>query len=451
MRRLPFPASALAAGLVGLLTGCAGETPTSSSNPPPGSGGGSCTVSIGMVSSSLAPVVGSEVVVRAAVTKGGAAIPDGTSVSFTTDLGVFAENGLPTVSKTSIAGNADVTLFSSASGPAHVKTTFECASTTLTITFSGSTSQGPFVSSFTPQTGTCAGGDTVTISGGLFGSNAGAVYFGGASASIQTWSSNQIVVKTPIHVLKNPLVPEPVDLVVAVPGGSNVTAPLKFTYFCIDPSQRVSIASISPSAGTPSGGDLVTILGTHFGLNVATTQVTFCGLPAQITAQQDSQITVTSPAHTLANPALSEACPVVVTRDLGLISVQSATSPVPFTYRGSGATGACNSDPTFFVSSFTPNTGSPDGGTIVTVTGGGFPSNPALLRVEFGGNLGTVVGTPTSTTFQVSTPRRVLAFPDVPETVDIVVTDLGSASQRCTRVGGAFVYTAKALDPTIYS
>ena len=38
----------------------------------------------------------------------------------------------------------------------------------------------------------------------------------------------------------------------------------------------------------------------------------------------------------------------------------------------------------------------------------------------------------------------------MPETVDVVVTDLGSASQRCARVGGAFVYTAKALDPAIY-
>jgi hypothetical protein len=450
MRRFPFPAAALAAGLVVLLTGCAGETPTSPSNgQPPGSGGGSCTVSIGMISSSLSPLAGSEVVVRASVTKGGSAVPDGSSVAFTTDLGVFAENGLPTVSKTSDAGNATVTLFSSVAGPAHVKATFECASTTLTITFSGSTSQGPFVSSFTPQSGSCAGGDTVTISGGLFGSTVGAVYFGGASASIQTWANNQIVVKTPIHTLKNPLIPEAVDLVVAVPGGSNATAPLKFTYFCVD--QRTSIASINPVAGSPGGGHTVAILGSHFGLNSATTQVTFCGLPAQITAQSDSQITVTTPAHTLANPALSEACPVVVTRDLGLPSMQSATSPVPFTYRGSGATGACNADPTFYVSSFTPNTGPPDGGTVVTVIGNGFPTNPNLLKVEFGGNPATIVGTPTSTTFQVSTPRRVLAFPDVPETVDIVVTDLGSASQRCSRVVGGFVYTAQALTPTIYS
>ena len=194
MRRIPFPTAALAVGLVVLLTGCAGETPTSpaSNQPPggPGGSGGTCTVAIAMVSTSQAPVVGSEVVVRASITKGAAALPDGSSVQFTTDLGVFAENGLPTVSKTSISGNADVTLFSSSAGPAHVKATFECGSGTITVTFSGSSSQGPFIASFSPLAGSCAGGDTVTISGGLFGTTAGAVYFGGAPGAIQSWAAN---------------------------------------------------------------------------------------------------------------------------------------------------------------------------------------------------------------------------------------------------------------------
>ena len=148
----------------------------------------------------------------------------------------------------------------------------------------------------------------------------------------------------------------------------------------------MSIASLSPIAGSPAGGDQVAILGSHFGTNIATTQVTFCGLPGQITNVSDTQINVTTPAHTLANPALGEACPVVVTRDLGLVSMQSATSPVPFVYRGNGSTGACNTDPTFYVSSFTPNTGPPDGGIPITIVGNGFPTNPALLRVDFGGN-----------------------------------------------------------------
>ncbi|MBK9064468.1 MAG: IPT/TIG domain-containing protein [Acidobacteria bacterium] len=449
MRRIPFPAAALAAGLVALLTGCAGETPTSPTGTQPPGPPGTCTVSIAMLSTSLSPVVGSEVVVRAAVTKGGAAVPDGTSVQLTTDLGVFAENGLPTVSKTTVAGAADVTLFSQNAGAAHVKAAYDCGSASLTINYSGASTLGPYVSSYSPTSGSCLGGETVTILGGLFGNTAGIVYFGGAPASLVTWATNSITVRTPIRNLKNPAVPELVDVVISA-AGATVTAPIKFTYFCIAPDQKMSISSINPIAGSPGGGDAVTILGSHFGLNISTTQVTFCGLPAQITGQSDSQITVTTPAHTLANPAFSEACPVVVTRDLGLVSTQSATSPVPFTYRGSGSTGACNTDPTFYVTSLKPTSGSPDGGDVVTITGSGFPTNATLLRVDFGGNPGTLVGSPTSTTFQVSTPRRVLATPDVPETVDVVVTDLGSASQRCARVGGAFVYTARALDPAIY-
>jgi hypothetical protein len=212
----------------------------------------------------------------------------------------------------------------------------------------------------------------------------------------------------------------------------------------------MSISSLSPIAGSPAGGDAVTILGSHFGTNIATTQVTFCGLPAQLTGMSDVQISVTTPAHTLAVPAVSESCPVVVTRDLGLVSVQAATSPTPFVYKGSGATGACNTDPTFYVSSLTPNTGPPDGGTVVTITGSGFPASASLLLVTFGGNPGVVTST-NGTALQVSTPRRVLASPTVPETVDVVVTDLGSASQRCYRVAGGFIYTAQALDPSLYS
>jgi len=446
MRRIPFPSAALAAGLVVLLTGCAGETPTSPTSSGGGGNGGSCAVVIAMVATSQAPVVGTEVVVRAAVTKSGAAVADGTSVLLSTDLGVFAENGLQTVSKTTLGGAADVTLYSVNPGAAHVKATYDCGSASITVTYAGIQTLGPYISSFQPQSGSCAGGDSVTFLGGLFGTSPGSVFFGGSPASIVNWSNASITVTTPAHALKNSLVPETVNVVIVAAAGQ--TAPVTFTYFCV--AQRMSISSLSPIAGSPAGGDAVTILGSHFGTNIATTQVTFCGLPAQLTGMSDVQISVTTPAHTLAVPAVSESCPVVVTRDLGLVSVQAATSPTPFVYKGSGATGACNTDPTFYVSSLTPNTGPPDGGTVVTITGSGFPASASLLLVTFGGNPGVVTST-NGTALQVSTPRRVLASPTVPETVDVVVTDLGSASQRCYRVAGGFIYTAQALDPSLYS
>lgn len=447
-------------GLSALLAGCAGETPVS----PTGSGGGgagggpggSCAVAIGLSASSISPLAGTAVIVRATVTKNGAAIPDGSSVQFTTDLGgtAFLENGLPTVSKTTTAGTADVTLGSTFAGDAHVKASFDCGQATLTISFQGVPSSGPFISSISPSSGTCAGGDTVTINGGRFGDGTNVtVFFGGVPATIGAASSSAITVKTPARTLKDPAKPETVDVVVAV-GGARSNS-VTFTYFCINPNQRTFISSMSPTAGKREGGDAVQLFGGNFGNNIATTRVTFCGLPASITGLTDTQAAVLTPAYVLGgDPTVSVACDVVLTKDLGLVSQQSATSPQPFTYRGTGGGGgggACNTDASFFISSITPNSGSPQGGTTVTIQGGGFPANAAVLRVDFGGTQATIVGTPSNNTITVLTPFRQLANADVPETVDVTVTDLGSPNQRCARLSGAFIYTALALEPSIYS
>jgi hypothetical protein len=447
MRRFQIPNAALIAGLAILLSGCSGETPTAPA-PSSGPGAGStgpCSTVISLSASTVNPITTSTV--RATVTKAGVPVPDGSSVQFTTDLGFFGEIGLQTISKTIIDGVADVTVFSSSPGTAHVIAVFDCAKAQLNLQFSGTPAVGPFISSVFPTTGSCAGGDTVTILGGRFNGTID-VLFGGVSGSIVSATATQIVVKSPARALKNPAVPETVPLVVSANGVQ--TAPASFTYVGIDPLQKVFISSISPTAGTPAGGDTVQINGGHFGVNTAATQVTFCGRPAQITAQQDQQMTVTTPAWQLADPALSKACDVVVTRDIGLCSQQSATSPQQFTYRGSGGNAACNTDPTFFISSIAPNSGGPDGGTAVVITGGGFGSTASLLRVDFGGVPATIVGV-SNISISVSTPRHTLASPDMPETVDVTVTDLGSPVQRCARVVSGFVYTAAPLQPVIFS
>jgi hypothetical protein len=371
-------------------------------------------------------------------------------VQYTTDLGFFEENGLNTISKTTVGGVADVTVFSSNSGTAHVKAVFDCANAQINLQFGGVPDTGPYISSLSPTTGSCAGGDVVTILGGRFGNGTNLdVFFGGVRGSIKGVVTNtQITVTTPAHPLKNPAVPETVNVVVVVNGLTS--PPFQFTFACIPPELKIFLSSINPTAGSPAGGDTVQIFGGHFGTNIATTQVTFCGASAQIVAQQDTQITVTTPAHPLKNPAVSETCDVSVRRDIGLVSENSATLPQAFTYRGNGSGAICNTDPTFFIASLTPNSGPPDGGTVVTLTGSGFGSTASLMRVDFGGTPATIV-TISNTTVVVSTPRHTLASPDVPETVDVTVTDLGSPVQRCARVVNGFVYTAAALDPVIYS
>src|ERR1017187_4117359 len=452
MRRFQISNAALVAGLAMLLSGCSGETPTAPSSnggTGSGSGGGSCTVLVSMSATTQSPLVGTASIVRATVTKSGVPVPDGGSVQYTTDLGLFEGNGLNTISKTTVGGVADVTVFSANGGTAHVKAGFGCANAQINLQFGGIPDVGPYISSLSPTTGSGAGGDTVTIQGGRFGTGTADVFFGSGRGSIKGAVTNtQITVTTPAHPLKNPAVPETVNVVVVV--GGLTSPPFQFTYACIPAALQVFISSISPTAGSPAGGDVVQIFGGHFGTNIATTQVTFCGAPATITGQTDSQITVSTPIHHLANAAISETCDVTVTRDIGLVSQNSATLPQAFTYRGNGSGATCNTDPTFFISSLTPNSGPPDGGTVVTLTGSGFGSAASLMRVDFGGTPATITAI-SNTTIVVSTPIRTLASPSVPETVDVTVTDLGSPVQRCARVVSGFTYTVLALTPTIYS
>jgi len=452
MRRFQIPNAALVAGLAVLLSGCSGETPTApspSGGTGNGSGSGSCTVLVSMSATTQSPLVGTASIVRATVTRAGVPVPDGGSVQYTTDLGLFEENGLNTVSKTTVGGVADVTVFSTGTGTAHVKATFDCANAQINLQFAGVPDVGPYISSLSPTTGSCAGGDTVTILGGRFGTASADVFFGGVRGSIKGSITNtQITVTTPAHPLKNNAVPETVNVVVVVNGLSS--PPFQFTYACIPAALQVFLSSISPTAGSPAGGDSVQIFGGHFGTTIATTQVTFCGAPATIVTQQDQQLSVTTPLHHLANPAISETCDVVVTRDIGLVSQNSATLAQAFTYRGNGSGATCNTDPTFFISSLSPNTGPPEGGTAVTLIGSGFGSSASLMRVDFGGTPATILAI-SNTQINVSTPIRTLANPSNPETVDVTVTDLGSPVQRCARVVSGFTYTAVALTPTIYS
>ncbi len=359
MRRFQIPSAALVAGLAVLLSGCSGETPTSpSAGGGPGSGsGGSCTVLVSMSATTQSPFVGSASIVRATVTRAGVPVPDGGSVQFSTDLGVFEENGLPTVSKTTSGGVADVTVFSNNGGTAHVKAIFDCANAQINLNFGGVPDVGPFISSLSPNTGSCAGGDTVTILGGRFGNGTADVFFGGVRGSTKTVTNTEITVTTPARTLKNPAVAETVDVVVVVGGLSS--PPKQFTFACIPVGQKIFVSSINPTEGKSAGGDLVNILGGNFGSNIATTRVTFCGRPAQITDQADQHVTVTTPA----SPLALEVCDVVVTRDLGLVSQQSATSPQQFTYR---------SVFTPHIYSTSPKTGPNDASTRVSIFGTGF-------------------------------------------------------------------------------
>ncbi len=276
---------------------------------------------------------GTAVVIRATVKKDGQAVPDGTSVTFMTDFGFFNENGLPTISKTTSGGAADVTPGSFNTGSANVRASFECGTATVQINYLQAPTSGPYISSIDPSAGSVKGGETVSILGGRFGTDLATtlVSFGGIPASVKTVTNTQITVSTPSWTLANPSVPEAVNVSVTV-AGTTVTKVKGYTYVGIDPNKRVFVSNVSPNTGSPAGGDQVNVYGGNFGSSVATTRVTFCGLPATITTQTDAQIIVLTPNKTLADPLVAETCDVAVTTDLGLVSQQSAVLPRAFTY-----------------------------------------------------------------------------------------------------------------------
>ena len=460
MRRLLMPPVAVLAGLMLALAGCSGESPTSPTGAGGGSGAGTCTVTISLDATSVTPLANSAVIVRATVKKGGAAVPDGTSVVFTTDFGFFVETGLPSVSKVTSSGFADVTLGSTVSGTSHVKATYDCGSATLGVEFGAIPVDGPYISSLSPLTGSCLGGDTVTINGGRFVTALNVqprVTFGGSQGTVLAATASQIVVLTPARTLADASVPETVDLVVTVNAGTaavQTALAKKFTYTCI--GRRIAITSVNPNLGRQEGNEPVTIAGANFlptsTAGPATTRVTFGGVTASITAQSDTTLNVTTPRHTLANAAVPETVDVVATVDLGLPTQQSASLLRSFTYYAAGAGTACGSDPRLYitqvvVSTPTSSPGSPDGGDVVTISGGGFwfgntaqPSPISRVKVEFGGVQSQVTSWGDSA-ITVVTPRYTLTNPDAPLSVDVKVTvDVGGSREACIAAAKGYTY-----------
>ncbi|MBK8595748.1 MAG: IPT/TIG domain-containing protein [Holophagales bacterium] len=470
MRRTFLPFLAVA-GLSLLLSACSGESPTAPKPPTDPGPGGTCTVTVALDATSVTPMAGTAIIVRATVRKGGSAVPDGTSVLFTTDFGYFLETGLSSVSKVTQNGFADVTLGATSSGLAKVKATYDCGSAEKSIQYQPVPTNGPFISSIDPTSGSCSGGDLVTINGGRFGTDAASVQvlFGGLPASVQSVADTKLVVLTPTRTLANPQVPEAVDIVVrffsgSIPTGS-VTATKAFTYYCVDPNRRMTVTAIAPNSGIPEGGQQVVITGTNFlpspESSTATTRVTFGGASASVVSVSNTTITVLTPRRILANPAVPETVDVAVTVDLGLVSQQTGLLPQAFTYRSGGGAGQCVGAPGLFIATVQPESptgsGSPDGGEIVVIAGGGFTAGgtsttPERTSVYFGGNQAVTLDV-SANSIRVSTPRRVLTSPDRPETVAVkVIVDAGGPAEACVESTGAYTYYPGGyLEPVITS
>jgi hypothetical protein len=231
------------------------------------------------------------------------------------------------------------------------------------------------INSAAPNSGSDAGGTTVTLSGSGFTSSA-SVYFGGIAAqSVSVVSSTKLQAVTPAHASGT--------VSVAVTENSynrykqSTTLASGFTYTS---STTLSVSGASPISGPSSGGTAVTLTGKGF---QAGATVRFGGSPSTaVTVASSTQIRATSPAGSAGTVSITVTNP----------NTQSASLASGFTY---------TSPTTLSVSGASPAQGSTSGGTVVTLTGKGFQAG---ATVRFGGSPSTAVTVASSTQINAMSP-----------------------------------------------
>jgi hypothetical protein len=251
----------------------------------------------------------------------------------------------------------------------------------------------PTVTGVSPNTGSAAGGDTVTITGTGF-TTASDVSFGGTSASFTVNNDGSITATTPAASADGTI-----DVTVTNFGGTSATSPAdQFTY--ADPAPTVT--GVSPDTGSAAGGDTVTITGTGF---TTASDVSFGGISASFTVNNDGSITATTPA------ASADGTIDVTVTNFGGTSATSTSDQ--FTYADAAPT----------VTGVSPNTGSAAGGDTVTITGTGFTT---ASDVSFGG---------ISASFTVNNDGSITAATPAASaagTIDVTVTNFGGTSATST-------------------
>jgi uncharacterized repeat protein (TIGR01451 family) len=312
MRRIAITLTVLA--LVAGSFSCSSDAPTPpKSGPPTGPGpSGSTALQVRLFTSNPNPPAGTCTLIQAVVTLNGNPVPDGTSVSFSTDFGVFAQNALPLISVVTQNGAAVTALCSEFAGTAVVRATAtsggETGSATISIQFQPAAGgAGPFVSFCDPSFGPSTGGTELTIRGGRFcGTRActaadinttrvafivnGVVREG----TITEITGDSITVLTPgFPEATSPTTPVEIRVTLA----NNTATPTVLTLpncfaFGTTGSSTPTITAVLPSSGTNEGNTRVTILGSGF---QAPVQVFFGEVEATIVSVFFNQIVVLTP------------------------------------------------------------------------------------------------------------------------------------------------------------
>jgi hypothetical protein len=274
----------------------------------------------------------------------------------------------------------------------------------------------PQLNVIVPNTGSTAGGDTVTIAGSnLTGST---VTVGGAPASIVSSGPVSITATTPVGSAGSP-----VDVVVTNKKGESAALKAAFTY--ADPPAAPSVSAISPTTGSMNGGTQLVISGTGFRYGAV---VSFGGPPPPVgTGKRALTMAVTYDATVCGSgvqlPCIIATTPAIVAGATNVVvtNMDFATGIID---TGSGSS-TLTQGFTFvvapFISNVTPSAGTVSGGTTVTINGKNFVSGAQVLV----GGQQAVVQSLTSTSITAVVPANAAGT----SPVVVVNPDQGQGSQ----------------------
>lgn len=302
---------------------------------------------------SISPVVGA-LAGGTSVTITGTDFLSGASVSIggtpCTGVGLVSSTTLTCTTGARVAGTVNVSV---------VNPDAQVGTATSAFTYQGP----PTVTSVTPNGGLPAGGTSISITGTNFSSGA-SVDLGGVACTSVT-----VVNPTTISCITAPRTAGAVTVTVTNADTQGGSLSSGFTY-----RDAPTVSSVSPAVGNAAGGTNVTITGTGF---LAGASVDFSGSAcSNIVVVNSTTITCTTTSHA------AGAVTVTITNQDTL----SGNAASAFTYLVA---------PT--VTSVSPASGIPAGGTEVTITGTNFASGASI---DFGGSActGVVFNSPTSLT-----------------------------------------------------
>jgi uncharacterized repeat protein (TIGR01451 family) len=307
MRRIALAALMLAA-LAGAYWSCSTDAPAPT---PPNTPGGNPTpgaspLVITLFTTDANPTAGGCTLVQAIVTFNGKAVADGIGVSFSTDFGVFAQNGQPVVSITTQKGSAIAVLCSTTPGTAFVNATATVSGVTakadpLKITFQSGSVPAPFFSNCSPNFGANTGGTILTINGGRFPGSAATTKATFTAAGVTREALVTAVTPTTVTLTTpafpeavSPSVPVTITLTFLTNSGSPITLTVPNCFaFGTAGSGTPTITALLPSSGSKDGNTRVSIIGSGF---TAPLQVFFGTVEVQVISVSFNQIVILTPA-----------------------------------------------------------------------------------------------------------------------------------------------------------